>query len=111
MEKEKILEASRKDNKNKDVAKIENENKAVKFAAIGIVLLSTIYFTMDIFIKGKTNYGFYSIIALYNSIFYGYTAIKTKKKINIINALIWTVLAIMLIIVYIKNIFETSEIM
>ena len=111
MEKEKILEASRKDNKNKDYAEMENENRAVKYAAIGIVLLSTIYFIMEIAIKGKTNYGWYSIIAIYNAIFYGYKAIKDKKKLHIVNGMIWAILAIGLITMYIKDIFTTSNIL
>lgn len=111
MEKEKILEASRRDNKNKDYAEFENENKAVKFSAIGIVILSSIYFAMEIFIKGKTNYGWYSIIALYNSIFYGYKAIKDKKKLHIFNGVVWGIVSIILIIIYIQDIFATSNIL
>ena len=111
MEKEKILEASRNENKQRDLAQIENENKAVKFSAISIVILSTIYFCMEIFVKGKTNYGWYSIIALYNSVFYGYKAIKDKSKLHIFNGIIWTIVTIIITVVYIKDIFATSNIL
>ncbi len=111
MEKEKILEASRKDNKNKDYADMENENKAVRCATIGIILISTIFFIMEIVVKGKTNYGLYSILAIYNSIFYGYKAIKDKKKLHMFNGVIWGIVAIILIVIYIKDIFATSTIL
>lgn len=111
MEKEKILEASRNENQKKDLARIENQTKAVKYAAFGVVILATIYFCMEIFIKGKTNYGWYSIIALYCSIFYGYEAIKDKKKVLIFSSIIWTIVTIILVVSYIKDIFATSTIL
>ena len=111
MEKEEILEASRNDNKKKDLAGIEVETNAVKWSAFAVVILSTIYFAMEIMVKGKTNYGWYSIIALYNAVFYGYKAIKDKKKLHIFNTIIWAVVAIILIVVYVKDIFTTSTIL
>ena len=105
MKKEDILKASRKENKNKDFAVIEIENKAVKIAALGMLVLSSIYFCLEIFVQGKTNYGWYSILALYCAIVYGYKGIKTKNKFEIFCMIIWALLAIPLIIVYIKGIY------
>ena len=105
MKKEDILKASRKENKNKDFAVIEVENKAVKIAALGMLILASIYFCLEIIVQGKENYGLYSIIALYCAIVYGYKGIKTKNKFEIICMIIWTVVAIPLIITYIKGIF------
>lgn len=104
MKKEDILKASRKENKNKDFAVIEIENKAVKIAAIGMLILACIYFCMEIFVQGKTNYGMYSVIALYCTILYGYKGIKTKNKLEIFCMLLWGAASIVLIINYIKDI-------
>ena len=104
MKKEDILKASRKENKNKDLAIIEIENKAVKIAAFGMLLLITVYYCLEIFIQGKNNYGWYSTIALYCAIFYGYKGIKRKNKFEIFCMVIWGAIAIPLIISYIKNI-------
>lgn len=111
MNKEEILEASRNENKNKDYAEIEVENKAVKIAAISTLILSTIYFCLEIFIKGKTNYGWYSIIALYSAIVYGYKGISVKKKIYVVNAVLWGILAIAFIYLYIREMYFTSTIL
>lgn len=112
MKKEEILEASRNENKNKDLAEMENESKAARIASIGIILLATVYFVMEIFVKGETNYGWYSIIALFNAILYGYKTIKGEKKpIYIINVLLWGFAAITLITLYITKIYQTSNIM
>lgn len=111
MEKEKILEASRNDNQKKDLAEIENENTAVKYSAFAMIVLATVYFCMEIFIKGKTNYALYSIIALYSAVFYGYKAIKDRKKLHIFNCVIWGIVTIILTVLYIKDIFATSTIL
>ena len=56
MKKEEILEMSRKENKKKDLAVIEIENKAVKIAALSMIILTTIYFCLEIIVQGKINY-------------------------------------------------------
>ena len=105
MKKEEILEMSRKENKKKDFAVIEIENQAVKIASIGMLVLTSVYFCLEIFIQGKTNYGWYSLLALYCAIVYGYKGIKIKNKLEIFCMIIWGLLAIPLTIVYIKGIF------
>ncbi len=99
MKKEEILEMSRKENKKKDLAVIEIENKAVKIAALSMIILTTIYFCLEIIVQGKTNYGWYSIIALYCAIIYGYKGIKTKNKLEIFCMIVWGLIAIPLTII------------
>ena len=111
MDKEEILKASREENKNKDLAEIEIENKAVKIGLICSLILITIYYCLEIFIKGEQNNGFYSVLALYCGIIYGYKGLKMKKKFYYFTATIWLVLAVGLIYEYIKNIFITSTIL
>jgi len=106
MKKEEILEMSRKENQNKDLVRIQIENKAVKFAALSIVILATVYFCMEIFIQGKTNYGWYSIISLYCAIFFGYKGFKDHKKVNLIAGLAWTLCTIGFIISYMNDILK-----
>lgn len=111
MNKDEILEASREENNNKDLAEIEIENKAVKFGALSMLILSTIYFCLEIFIKGETNYGWYSIISFYCTILYGYKALKDKKTIHIINFIIWLLVSVITIYKAIRNIYLTSAIL
>ena len=83
MGKEEIVNASRRENPKKDLVEIEVENKAGKIAAIGLLILSTVFYVAEIMLKGVTNYGWYAMIALYCSIVFGYKAIKLKKKLMI----------------------------
>ena len=111
MEKEEILNASRNENQKKDLVEIEVENKAVKIAEIGLLVLSTIFYIAEIVLKGINNYGWYAMVALYCAIGFGYKAIKLKKKINIVNAVIWLVVTIICVYSYIQNIILTSTIL
>ena len=111
MKKEEILEKARKENKQKDLACIEAENKAVKIAAIAMVFLATIYYALGIMITGKTNYGWYSMIALYCAIVFGIKGIKTKNKFEIICGIIWLLAAVIMIYSYISNLISTSTIL
>lgn len=64
MKKEEILEKARKENKQKDLACIEAENKAVKIAAIAMVFLATIYYALGIilFLKLMIFINFFSLL-------------------------------------------------
>lgn len=111
MEKEEILKASRNENQKKDLVEIEVENKAGKIAAIGLLILSTVFYVAEIMLKGVTNYGWYAMIALYCAIGFGFKAIKLKKKICIVNAIIWSIVTIICAYSYIQNIIVTSTIL
>jgi len=111
MEKEEILNASRSENQKKDLVEIEVENKAGKIAAIGLLILSTVFYVAEAILKGVNNYGWYAMIALYCSIVFGYKAIKLKKKLNIFCAIIWAIVTIVCVYLYIQNIILTSTIL
>ena len=45
MEKEEILEASKKENKNKDVYEIQVESKGATYAGLSMLILALIFYT------------------------------------------------------------------
>ena len=102
MKKEEILEASKKENKKKDMYAIQVEAKAANIACVSMLILAFIYFTYEIAIGKGTNPAFYSLITIYNAILFGFKAIKIKenKKLNIFTSVIWGLLTIMLILSY-----------
>lgn len=104
MKKEEILEKSRKENKKKDAYEIEVETQGCKYAAIAMVLLTTVYFCYEMIIGKGQNYTLYSIISIYCSIMYGYKAIKLEKcrKLHAFTSIIWGLMTIILILVYFK---------
>ena len=86
----------------KDIEKLEVDNKAVTYASVAMLLLALVYYCYEIFTDKGSNPAFYSIITIYNSVLFGYRAIKLKesKKLNITTSIIWGILTIMLILGY-----------
>ena len=95
--------------KNKKLNEIDKTG--AMFAAVSIAILSFIYFVLGIIIQGKTNYGWYSVIALYCSIIFGYRSIKVKGIINKITAIIWFLVFIITAFAYVSNLIDTSTIL
>ena len=102
MNKEDILEKSRKENKKQDAYEMEVGYKAGTIAAIVMLLLAFVYFSYEIFTGKGNNPAFYSLITIYNGVFFGYKAFKLEKsrKLNILTSAIWTILSIMLVVFY-----------
>ncbi|MCR5390436.1 MAG: DUF6442 family protein [Lachnospiraceae bacterium] len=104
MKKEEVLEASKRENKKKDIYELEVERKGANYAGITMVLLAFVYFSYEIFSGKGTNPALYSIIAVYNTVLYGYKAVKIEKgrKLSIFTSVTWGLLTIMLILGYFK---------
>lgn len=111
MNKEEILNASRNENQDKDLAKIAVESKGVKFAMLGTLILTTIYYVLEIVVKGVTNYGWYSIIGLFCTLMYGYRAIKLKNTFDIVVSVVWLLATASFIYTYVSYIFTSSTIL
>lgn len=102
MNKEEILEASKKENKKRDYFSMETERNGAVIASAAMVLLAFIYYTYDIVKNGESNPAFYSFIAIYNAVLYGYRAIKMeqRRKLSIITSAVWTLLTVLSILGY-----------
>ena len=102
MKKEEILEASKKENKKRDVYELEINQKGAVIAAISMLILALIYYSYEIFTGKGTNPALYSVITIYNAVLYGYKAIKVEhnRKLSIFTSVVWGLLTIMLIYSY-----------
>ena len=69
-----------------------------------MIVLAFFYLIIERFKTHSFNPAIYSIITLFNTIVYGYTAIKLdkNKKVNTITAIIWGIFTILLILDYFK---------
>ena len=104
MKKEEILEASKRENKKKDIYELEVERTGAVAAAISMVILSSIYYCYEIISAKGSNPALYSLITIYCTIIYGFKAVKVEKhrKLNIFTSIIWGLLTITLILNYFK---------
>ena len=94
--------SNKQNNKTKDKYELEVDYKAGTWAAVAMLILACVYYSYEIFTGKGSNPAFYSLIALYCSIFYGFRGFKIEKnrKLNIIISIIWGILSIMLIVAY-----------
>lgn len=111
MNKEELLEKSRKENKNANLADTEVTNKGAIWSACVMAILSLVFYAAETMVTGKTNSAFFAIIAVYNATLYLYKSFKQKGALNIITAVIWTVLSIGLIVSYFMSLFARSAIL
>ena len=104
MKKEEILETSRNENKKRDEYEIRVNNKATTYAALAMLVLTSVFFIYEIVTGKGQNYSLYSILAIFNTIIYGYRGIKLEKnrKLNIVTSVIWGLLTIILVLEYFK---------
>ena len=104
MKKEEILEANKKENAKKDVYEIEVDNKACKYAAMGMFILAGVLLIYEMAIDKGVNPAFYSFLSLFNAVAYGYKASKLEKnrKANIVVAVLWGIVTVVLLLCYFK---------
>ena len=62
MNKEEILEKSRAENKNKDIYEQEILKQANSSAVIVMMVLATVFFAVQIFVGGGTNWGIWALV-------------------------------------------------
>lgn len=80
MEKDQILEKSRKENKNQDIYEKEilKEGRNIGAATAGI--LATVFFVIQILTGGGINYGLYAVVFSIPAAAFTVKAFRMKKK-------------------------------
>ena len=82
---------------------LEVQSKAFKAGAIGIILLSTTFYIVELAVLGVQNFGWFSIISLYCAIIYTYKSIRMPKKYHWFLGVIWSLATIACIINYVMH--------
>ena len=88
---------------NKKLTTLEVQNKAISLGVVVILVLTTIFYILEVTILNCHNYGWYSIIAIYCTLVYGYKAAKLPKKQYWLISFIWFATTIVCIINYITH--------
>lgn len=108
MNKEEILERSRKENKNKDVYINEINTKGGNIAAIVGLILTTIIFISEILLGFGMNYGLYGIVFSVTGTSNLYKALKLNT--NKVFPIFTLIMAITFIVAHIYNLINKSTI-
>lgn len=104
MKKEEILSANKEDNKKKDVYEMEVDAKGCRLASMVMFCLAFILLIYEMAVNDVINPAFYSFLAIFNAVAYGYKACKLEKdrKLNLFISISWGIVTIALLLVYFK---------
>lgn len=105
MDKEKILEASRKENQNRDIYELEVIKRGQRIGALTAVCIAALLLVVEnLWLDKGTNYGYYIIIMSSAAGVWIYKAIKMKITHEIFLAVLWTAVAVYAVVMYILTI-------
>ena len=111
MNKEEILERSRKENKNQDVYEKEVIIQGNRYACIASGVLATIFFVIQIFTGGGMNYGLYAVVFSMPMAGFWVKYIRLHKKHELFVAVCYTILVLLLSAAYIYGLVSASQIL
>ncbi len=90
MDKEKILEMSRKENKDKDIAALEAGTKASKHAIVSGAIFALILWIWQAIAKGENNTSLFALMMFFNMVMQFSIYFRLKNKMNLVAAICWT---------------------
>lgn len=111
MNKEEILEMSRKENKNQDIYEKEIIIRGNKYACIAAAVLATVFFVIQIFTGGGHNYGLYAVVFAMPMAGFWMKYAKLHKKHELFFAVIYTIAVIMFSVAHIYGLISSSTIL
>lgn len=108
MNKDDILEKSRKENKNKDLYRESVDLTASTVSSFVALILTTVFFILNSIITSVFNWGLYAIVVSFGATTSTVRAVHTKRKREIVFAIIYSVATLVLTVIYIYKLIETS---
>lgn len=108
MKKEEILNKAKEENKSEDLYEKEVLVKAGNYGAIVAVSLATIFFIIQIFAGKGMNYGLYAIVFSITATNFTYKYIKLRQKHELYLSIFYILFVLLLSVVYIINIINSS---
>ena len=95
MNREEILEKSRKENKNQDVYEQEVLKQSNEVAAFVMVLLAAVFWLIQIFTDGGINYGLWALVFAQNMTTFWVKYVKLRRRHELIFAILYTAAVIL----------------
>ena len=111
MNKEEILERSRKENKNQDIYEKEVIIQGNRYACIAVGVLATIFFVIQIFTGGDMNYGLYAVVFSMPMAGFWVKYKRLHKKHELFVAVCYTILVLLLSAAHIYGLVSASQIL
>lgn len=111
MNKDEILERSRRENKNQDIYEKEVIIKGNQYACIAAAVLATIFFAIQIFVGGGINYGLYAVVFSMPMAEFWMKYAKLHKKHELLFAICYTIGVLLFSAAHIYRLISASQIL
>ncbi|MBP1989536.1 DUF6442 family protein [Paenibacillus eucommiae] len=105
--KDEILSKSRKENKDKDLFKIEVQINAGNVGSITAIILATIFFVTQSLLGDGFDFGLYAIIFSISAAGFIVKAIRMKRRRDIVLSIIYTLVTLILSVAHIFKLITT----
>ena len=90
MNKEEILEKSRAENRNRDIYEQEVLKQAYTCAVVVMMVLATVFFSVQIFVGGGSNWGIWALVFSTNMTIFWVKYWKLRRRHELVMALVYT---------------------
>lgn len=111
MNKEAILAASRKENKNQDIYEKDVIIKGNQYACAASAFLATLLLVIQIFTGGGINYGLYAIVFAMPMTGFWYKYAKLRKRHELFLAIGYTLIVLLFSAKHIQGLLSASAIL
>ena len=111
MNKDEILERSRKENKDQDLFEKEVSAKAGNIGAIAAAVVATFFFVMQILLGIGMEYGLYAVVFSIPAAGYTVKAVRMKGRRNIVCAVVFVIATLVFSIAHITELLSASTIL
>lgn len=111
MNKDEILERSRKENRNQDFYEKEVVIQGNRYACLAAALLATIFFVLQIIAGGEMNYGLYAVVSAIPMAGFWMKYTKLQKRHELFVAVCYTIATLSFSIAHIYMLFSSSQIL
>lgn len=111
MNKNEILEMSRKENKNQDPYEKEISQNAGNIAAVVAAILATIFYVIQILVGLGSNYGLYAVVFSVPATGYLVSAIRMKNRRDTLAAIVFIIATVFFSVVHIHQLIAASTIL
>lgn len=111
MQKEEILEKSRKENKNQDIYEKEVIKAGGNAGAIAAAILATLFFFIQLSVGGGANLGLYAVVFIIPATGFTVKAMKMRRKHEILLAALYWISVVVFSIAHIYQLITSSIIL
>ncbi|MGN1249700.1 MAG: DUF6442 family protein [Candidatus Spyradocola sp.] len=111
MQKEEILEKSRRENKNQDPYEKQVITAGGNAGAIAAAVLATVFFVAQILTGGGINYGLYAVVFVIPATGFTVKAIRLRRRHEIVVAVIYWVAVLLFSAAHLYQLFTASQIL